>query len=277
MAPSGDDALRRAAWAGRIPTMIMLARDELATIEEPHPCFLSLPRQSFLPFHVKTIIEHFKDHVPPCPDELWLEAAGAPLKWNIPIGVLFDCLRAAADEGHGPWALTAHFRSFPTSLLRGGGVVDTKAVTAHVLNTLKEAAYLQHGSAESVMSLSASDQRRLLKAVETGSYEDFMASKLPVAQTGGPAPKRLPVRVHTRAGWQQPHVSLKVDGEMPLSAVLDAVQQESASEEEPAQDREVVVQGVSVEPSLPLLAVWRGCAHPDGFLHVVLRPAKQGG
>ena len=48
---------------------------------------------------------------------MWFEANGAPLRWHLPVGVLFD-LAAAQDAKDvsactTPWNVTVHFDKYP--------------------------------------------------------------------------------------------------------------------------------------------------------------------
>lgn len=47
-----------------------------------------------------TVAQHL---LPPGEDRIWFDYNGVPLKWHIPVGVLFDTLCCTADL---PWRLT---------------------------------------------------------------------------------------------------------------------------------------------------------------------------
>ena len=67
---------------------------------------------------------------------MWFEFEGAPLHWQLPIGVLFDLLAGAeAAESELPWRLIVHFQAFPSgTLLRS----SPKEAEQLLLNALKE-------------------------------------------------------------------------------------------------------------------------------------------
>ena len=124
-------ALNAAVWNGAVPLCVSLDAHEVAATTAPAPLFALLPRHSYLPLLSAAAAEHFQDVLPPCADDAWFDAAGLPLKWTLPVGVLHDLL----GGGQLPWRLSVHFRGFPdATLLRCAGA---EAVRAHLFNTLK--------------------------------------------------------------------------------------------------------------------------------------------
>ena len=83
----------------------------------PKP-FIGQCRFSFL-FQVR---KHFAPSVSANLQEnpMWFEANGAPVRWHLPVGLLFD-LAAAQDSGSAassgasttPWNVTVHFDKYP--------------------------------------------------------------------------------------------------------------------------------------------------------------------
>ena len=141
---------RELAWAGCIPAVFSLAQDEVTTLEPP-PCYhANLPRQSWLPLVTGEVVEHFLPFAPPMAraSSMWMQCRGEPLRWQVPVGVLFDLLTSGDDQpGNGdmlPWQLTVRFQARPTDQLRGS-VDDAKAL---VRSALKESAFLRCGSAQ---------------------------------------------------------------------------------------------------------------------------------
>ena len=44
---------------------------------------------------------------------MWFEYEGSPVKWHMPIGVLYDQATLLNPEMALPWSITVHFDKFP--------------------------------------------------------------------------------------------------------------------------------------------------------------------
>lgn len=225
-----------------------------------------------------------------------------PLRRTVPIGVLFDqhlinhlpaadasgAAHSGVDDGSAhPWRLTAHFSNFPAAvILRGGGVRDTSTVAAHYMNTLKQSTYLRYGSTQAVMSLSTDAQRRLQRAVETGEYADYAAVQsqlLPPNATSDERRRkaRAAVRVYRGSGpCLQPSVALFAENGQPhtLADVLDAAlpgEGFGVASDKSAAPPNAIIHGLPAPLSAPIDWLSAACAHPDGFLHVVVRAGQE--
>ncbi|CAM8909811.1 unnamed protein product [Rhodiola kirilowii] len=87
----------------------------------------------------------FWDALPPGTDTIWFEYKGLPLKWYVPIGVIFDLL---CTEPERPWNLTA--------------------------------AYIINGNCKNIMKMAQSDQVDLWNSISNRNLEAYMriSSKL---------------------------------------------------------------------------------------------------
>src|SRR4051812_43062344 len=111
---------------------------------------------------------------PAMEDELWLEFDGIPLKWTIPIGVLFDLLSPSplldspASAGPVPaltlpWRLTVHFQSFPANKIQRCKTLFT--VRQHFINTWKESSFLRFASNKVAAACSPTEHQRLWDSI----------------------------------------------------------------------------------------------------------------
>ena len=114
-----DREVLREVWDGRIPTVFSLSSQEVETLTAPDPYYLMLPRQSYLPIVTEKVKKHFAKFVSPelADNAIWFELDGTPLKWHLPIGVLFDQQTIILDNNSGltpPWAITIHYDKYPS-------------------------------------------------------------------------------------------------------------------------------------------------------------------
>lgn len=111
---------------------------------------------------------HFSSTLPPGVDTVWFEYKGLPLKWYIPIGVLFDLLCADPER---PWNLIVHFRGYPAEILSPCEGEDS--VKWNYNNSLKEAAFTITGNSKNVMNMSQADQAAMWEAVRKGDLDGY--------------------------------------------------------------------------------------------------------
>ncbi|EAW11192.1 autophagy protein 5 [Aspergillus clavatus NRRL 1] len=153
---------------------------------------ISCPRISYLPsllprlrsFFASSLIEPKSQ-----PHEGWFSFEGVPLKWHLPIGLLYDLYAGADPASKGsrpdeseqiissvgdtlPWRLTLHFSDWPDEeLVR----LDADGMVMHdaFINSVKEADFLRNGTAKGIMSLSKEDSSGLWEAVQDVDLPSF--------------------------------------------------------------------------------------------------------
>ncbi|KAL4569183.1 hypothetical protein LXL04_024817 [Taraxacum kok-saghyz] len=171
----GEKEAQRYVWDGAIPLQVHLHDSEVTTLPPPPPALILAPRIGYLPLLSSQLKPFFSGALPPGVDTVWFEYKGLPLKWYIPTGVLFDLLCAEPER---PWNLTVHFRGYPGNILIPCDGEDS--VKWSYINSLKEAAYIIHGSSKNVMNMSQPDQVELWRSVINGKLETYnrISSKL---------------------------------------------------------------------------------------------------
>ncbi|PUZ73745.1 hypothetical protein GQ55_1G012200 [Panicum hallii var. hallii] len=162
-----EEAARR-VWGGAVPLQVHL-HDADVTALPPPPPFLTLgPRIGYLPLLIPVIKAHFSNALPPGVDTVWFEYKGLPLKWYVPIGVLFDLLCTDPER---PWNLIVHFRGYPSEILSPCEGEDI--VKWSYMNSLKEATFIITGNSKSVMNMSQADQVALWESVRKGNLGGY--------------------------------------------------------------------------------------------------------
>lgn len=294
------DAAAEACWHGALPAVFTLAPDEITTLQPPRAFRACLPRQTFLPFGIyDSVRSHFEPFGPPMGGKMWLEHAGTPLRWHLPVGVLFDLLAGEEATASLPWAITVHFQSFPEEQLMQASAQEAEAILLHAL---KESCFLRCGSAMPAMSLSPASQQALVDALATDDLAAAHAGYVPIMQHiasavqmqlgGRTAPRAVPIRLFTSvAKWRQQPLSPVAPSGAPatlrdalqqllpattLAAPVDATAAAEGGNPKAGADSvdaswDAVVQGVRMPVDTPLQWLWSACAHPDGWLYVSVR------
>ncbi|CAL9127767.1 unnamed protein product [Musa acuminata var. zebrina] len=206
-------------WGGAIPLQIRLHESEVTTLPPPPPALVLGSRIGYFPLLVPLIKPYFSSTLPPGEDTVWFDYNGLPLKWYVPIGVLFDLLSAEPER---PWNLTVHFRGYPGDVLTPCDSEDT--VKWSYINSLKEAAYVINGNCKNIMNMAQADQFDLWQSLVKGNMDGYLrissrlklgpvgedcflkqASSLQPRQTidepdpvGSGRPSRIPVRLYIR-------------------------------------------------------------------------------
>jgi autophagy-related protein 5 len=116
------------------------------------------------------------------PYDGWFSFEDVPLKWQYPLGLLYDLVSGASpsqasgldvqdqspldeQDDHLPWRLTLHFTEWPEhALVRPDA--EGKMLHDAFINSVKEADFLRNGTAKGIMSLSKDDSTKLWNAVQ---------------------------------------------------------------------------------------------------------------
>jgi len=190
-------------------------------------------------------------------DGMWFMCGGVPLKWNLPVGVLYDLY----GQGELPWQIQVNFQNFPADRLQRWE--GEAALKHHFINNLKEANHLKDKSNQAINSLSKEEQTTLWDSVKSQDYTAFW-KVYPKLCKGEDEIKFVPVRVVTEDSlvMMSPITTRRDDGGLTLLG--DVLARFSC---DPTQ-KQVLVHGVT--PSLDTPIVWLAyhCCHPDNFVYI---------
>eukprot|EP00088_Acartia_fossae_P054637 TRINITY_DN6297_c0_g1_i2.p1 TRINITY_DN6297_c0_g1~~TRINITY_DN6297_c0_g1_i2.p1 ORF type:complete len:267 (-),score=38.17 TRINITY_DN6297_c0_g1_i2:223-1023(-) len=260
-----DGEILREVWEGRIPAVFTLADQDKIQDEEMPPCYLMLPRMSYLPLITEKLAKHFQNKEKSRQvDKLWLDYKGTPLKWHHPIGALFDKFKGLPldnDEGL-PWKLTIHFSDFPDQ-----EVVpchSREQIESYFMSCLKEADQLKHGGR--VMSLmQKKDHVQLWSGLQNDKFDQFWAINRKLMETSsGEFFKHIPIRFHIVGSTTVQQKLIKPvseeTGELLTFGNLNALYSNS----------KLIVQGIQPAPETPVQWLSEHLSYPDNFLHIAV-------
>jgi autophagy-related protein 5 len=265
-------------WGGRIPVVFNLSRHEVTTMEAPLSFCQLLPRMSYLPLFTKEVREHFLPSAPALEDELWLEYKTTPLKWDLPIGVLFDLLR---DDPELPFMLTVHFLGFPAKVLLRCRNMMT--VRSNFMNTLKESCYLRYGHGRAASSLNEKDHDVMWHSLGASSRSEYagLISRLDL-QFGKPAV--VPVRLLLNGFGEEFNYDLRLiqrpvsllsieGGPTTLGTTIQQILPGVALDDQGAvrPGVTILIQGISPPLTCPIEWLGQHMRHPDLFLYICVR------
>ncbi|XP_065830208.1 autophagy protein 5-like [Oscarella lobularis] len=263
-----DTEVLREVWNGRVPVCFRLDPHELSTIEEPEPYFLLLPRMSYLPLVTDKVKMHFKNAVRfDDGDEMWFEFDDQPLKWQHPIGLLFD-LHGNPEQL--PWSITVHFKRFPEdSIIRCPG---DDAVESLFMSTVKEADFLKHRGAV-MNAMHAKEHRQIWTGLKNDRFEHFWEMNNRLMTTADAPFRSIPYRIHQadKPFIQEPIKPNTVDdtpnslGDLIQERVPHAFPNESGES-----SYRILIQGIEPPLTTPLQYLSKHFSHPDNFLHIAV-------
>lgn len=246
-----------------------------------HSYLFSIYRNQYLPQFFPILQEYFHSTASvPLDTPIWLEYNNTPLKWNLPVGVLYDVLFSSMHSlSLSLWELELKVHSehlsfpgsqiipFPQSLALMTQYLESLRLV--VVNHLKQSCYVINGSSRAMMALSESDSAALWRSILSHDYATFalINEKLIPAKWTHSIPVKIllagtftvlqcPVPV---AQAPQPTLRLHLQQavpELPLSL----------------NDHSICIQGIDASVLLdePLLDVWNHFRHLDNFLYVVV-------
>jgi len=260
-----DREILREVWEGRIPAVFTLADNDIEEDENVNPCYLMLPRMSYLPLTTEKLVKHFQNKSKSrLSSSLWLDYRGTALKWHHPIGALFDKLKGVPldnDEGL-PWKLTVHFSNFPEQEVVPCHSRDQ--MESYFMSCLKEADQLKHAG-RVMSSMQKKDHLQLWSGLQNDKFDQFWAINRKLMETSqGEFFKHIPIRFHV-SGSNSVHQKLikpvSDDNSVPVTfGDLSALYPSSR----------LIIQGIEPAPETPVQWLSQHLSYPDNFLHVAV-------
>lgn len=147
---------------------LFLSVFSLADSEDQEPCYLMLPRMSYLPLATEKVSKHFSSCSQPEDGEMWFSHGGTPLRWHLPIGLLYDLTTLSPSQPASlPWQISVHTSQFPSDQLLPGGREQMESV---FMSSLKEADQLKH-SGKVISQMQKKDHNQLWSGLSSDKFD----------------------------------------------------------------------------------------------------------
>jgi len=264
-----DGEILREVWEGRIPAIFSLAEEDANEDENVEPCYLMLPRMSYLPLVTEKLVKHFHSSTSDrSSSNLWIDFKGAPLKWHHPIGILFDKLQVEEldTESALPWNLTVHFSNFPDQELVPCN--SREQFESYFMSCLKEADQLKHGG-RVMSSMQKKDHLQLWSGLQNDKFDQFWAINRKLMETPqNEYFKHIPIRFHISDGSSVQQKLIKPvseDSGTPLK-YSDLCTMYPSSK--------LIIQGIEPGGETPVQWLSENLSYPDNFLHIAVLPSS---
>ncbi|KAG7841459.1 hypothetical protein KL942_001338 [Ogataea angusta] len=161
--------------------------------------YIAVHRNSYLHNSLPAILQFFnpflKDARLAQSHNWWFEFERVPLKWNLPIGLLYDLVTTDAQIEKQVWDITLKYYDYPTEYVIP---IDQNAsfLKDHWTNQLKEACFILNGSSKLVMNMSRTDSDDFYHAAihkDSTQFESMFRKLLP---SNVSSLKNLPIKVY---------------------------------------------------------------------------------
>ena len=145
------------------------------------------------------------------PYDGWFSFEDVPLKWQYPLGLLYDLFSGVTPHQIGssskerlspddetsilPWRLTLHFSDWPEQALVRPDA-EGKSLHDAFINSVKEADFLRNGTAKGIMSLSKDDSTKLWDAVQQHDFDTFHSISRRLLHAQGAALRHIPLKIY---------------------------------------------------------------------------------
>lgn len=185
--------------------------------------------------------------------ELWFTCDKVVLKWNLPIGVLYDALIPKSQTPE-IMNITLHNTEFPINQVLRCENIDS--AISYFTHSFKESSFVMNENME-FFQRDTKITSRLIDAVISNNFDDY--------------DKDFAKRLEDMAEWKMwPVVIVKKDLTVLKSLLPVEPNQtvQSALQNKNVEAETVMIQGISINSNVPLAELFPLLMNPDGFLYI---------
>ncbi|OAF72095.1 Autophagy protein 5 [Intoshia linei] len=164
-----DGSAIQACWQGKIPVIFQL---ENKSDKKCSKLLLLVSRISYFPILLDKIINHFNDDFTKNnmdTENIWLKSGDCPIRWQYPIGVIFDIHSFQTTKKCYPWVIDICCKNVPPQILRIGKI---EAMKIFFISSLKQSDNIRHNSSV-ISSLLKNEVNQLWNNLKDESLKNY--------------------------------------------------------------------------------------------------------
>ncbi|XP_050523919.1 autophagy protein 5 [Daktulosphaira vitifoliae] len=264
---ANDTEILHHLWNGKLAVCFQLNEQEIHGLQNPEPIYLMVPRMSYFPLVCDKVKKHFVKHIDPEKQELemWLEYNNTPLKWNYPIGVLYDLFIFNDRPVNLPWLITVHFDNFPEDQLIRCSCREV--IESNFMSCLKEADTLKHKS-QIFSTMQKHQHNQLWNGLINDKFDQFWSeNKKLMEPTDGACFKHIPIHFYHAGSlvmMQSLVKPLTEDGNyLTLNELVQTIY--------PLLEKyNIFTHGICIPSNTPVQWMSEHMSYLDNFLHLII-------
>lgn len=270
-------------WNGSINVRILMGDDN---IKDPKEFLITVYRNSYFPIYFPSVITYFQKYnekIKYMP--VWLEYETVPIKWNLPIGVLYDLLHLSSivqNREDSSWTLTLRFSDdYPTDQVIPFTYTDVdnsinynKLLKEVIVNQLKQSCFVINGNSKPIMNLSEKDSDELWNSIRIHNLKSFNQINkkiIPIQKKF----QKLPVKIYIPGSATIIHAPIYPYSDSGEAVLLRDILEEYLPDLMSSNNEtlgSIYIHGINVETIInkDIIDVWELFKHLDNFLYIIV-------
>jgi len=238
--------IQKKVFLGTVPVRLIVEKFDI-------PLFFNVPRGSNIGIFVYSVLS---EEIGESCEDLWFSLNGYPIKWQYPIGVIYDSIIKPSGQFQ-PITIQVNRSKFPS-----GPIIrcSSAAIASHYFcHSFKESTFLVEGSL-SILQQNIGLHSAIERSVLSRNFEEFSD----LTSKKGPYEdwKKWPIRVYDSNKNQCLNCFLSIE---PGQTIKTALMERGFSEKD-----NVICQGISLSTELQLSEIVHQLINPDGFIYFIV-------
>ncbi|CAI4053081.1 hypothetical protein SKDZ_16G1260 [Saccharomyces kudriavzevii ZP591] len=280
--------IKQLVWDGELNVLISIDPSFLmkGSPKEKTVLRIRVPRETYLINYMPFIWSKIRDFLSfdPLNDSkkcFWFEHNGAPIRWNYPVGVLFDGLVKSSLA----FVTSSEIQSenvitiLRVRLVMGDSLpptvipITTSKTQAEKFwfHQWKQVCFILNGSSKAIMSLSVNESRKFWRSIIARNLHDFVEISNKISSS---KPRHIPIIIQTHKASGSFNISQPTVRMTGLDTTLKDIEGDifNAKEEMNADNSIILCQGIEIPWDIAMSDMYLKLRSFDGFLYITLVP-----